>query len=296
MKSHFIIFNLFTVFLFGIKASYSSDDIELGYTPVPFDSIIFEDYRAISYNYVDSLGEQFDRETGIRIFKKNKRLISINENINELTNLCSLLPYIHDDCYFHDINKDGLKELVITVGWMGGSCCEGGLKLYSINDTANLLIEMTPTTVGFRIKDIENDSIPEFITWDGTFTFFMYYPYRAFNQQLIWKWDGIKYRIANSHFADYLLNQLGSNKMPPLEYITEVDSTKIDSIQTIGLPSFYFLDMVFGYYFAGKPQTGDSLFDVYWPPNLPGKDNYWQEIHNRIDADTLWPQILDSNW
>jgi hypothetical protein len=302
MKSYFILFSIYTVFTVNPNSVRGSESNNSGYISVPYDSIISGEYRAVRYTYKDTLGQAVDFQTGISVYKRDMKLISISEDINEMVNLCSdlfsypVLPYIHNDCYFHDINKDGLSEMVITDGWAGGSCCEGGLKLYSIDDTAKLLIEMTPTIAGFYAFDIENDSIPEFITWDDTYTSFLDYPYRAFIQRLIWKWDGTKYRIANGKFEDYLLNELGPNKMPLQNYLDEPDSIQIHSNQFIEVPSYYFWDMVLGYYFVGKPQVGDSLFNVYWRPEMPGKEKYWQELHKRIKADTLWPQILQSNW
>ncbi len=97
-------------------------------------------------------------------------------------------------------------------------------------------------------------------------------------------------------FSKYLLDTLGINQMPPINDIDSPMSLQISVHDSIKVPTYFNIYMVFGYYFAGEPNRADSLFNLYWPVGVESKDDYYKEIKSRIENDPNWPQILDSNW
>jgi hypothetical protein len=296
MKACMIILKFTVLILIWQNIVFSQEVFNSEYLQIPSDSIVMDRYKEVTYFYADSSGNNVDRYNMIRIFKDDTEIISFGEGISELLDFCQVLSYIKNDCYLQDINKDGYKELIIVYSTGGGSCCEGAGFLYSVRDNATLLLSMEPTVVGFQITDIENDSIPEIISHDGVFNFFSYYNYREFSQPLIWRWDGNKYRIANARFAKYILNQLGPNQLPPESDWYQLSDLQVTAHSSIAMPSESFWDMVFSYYMAGRPKEADSLFSAFWPPAVPDRDKYLQDIKSRINSDPYWPQILDSNW
>lgn len=267
------------------------------YLQVPSDSLFFDGYKAVTYNYEDSSGHLMSVVNVLRIFRDQRELIAVYDEFSGMYNFCEFLSYIKDNCYLQDINKDGLKELIVIYATGGASCCEGAGYLYSMSDSAMLLLQMKPTLASFEIADLEHDSIPEIITYDDTFTSFMEYPYRSFLQQLIWRWDGKKYRLANRKFADYILNQLGPNQIPPLDVLNSHTWLWVTASKSVEAPTDEFWNMVFSYYFAGKPVQADSLFNTYWPPGVQGKDDYYKELKRRTSSsDPLWRDIMESHW
>ena len=266
------------------------------YLQVPSDSLFFDGYKAVTYNYEDSSGHITSILNVLRIFRGRKEMIAVYDECSGMYNFCESLPIFKDNCYLQDINKDGLGELIIAYGTGGANCCEGGY-LYSMADSAILLLQMKPALLSFELTDIDNDSIPEILTCADIFASFMEYPYRSFMQWLIWKWDGKSYRLANGRFADYILDQLGPNQIPPLDVLNGHTKLWVTASKLIDAPSNAFWEMVFSYYFAGKPLQADSLFNTYWPPNVPGKDEYYKELKRRTSSlNPLWQNIKESNW
>jgi hypothetical protein len=280
----------------GLKSAYCQPDYYSEYIQVPYDSVVFDDYKAISYGYQDSAGHQMSMRVVLRIFKNQKEwMIFKDDCINAITSFCSYLSYLKNNCYLSDINKDGHREFLITHATCGASDGQMGGYLYSVNDSANLVLNIPPSIADFKIEDLEHDSIPEIIAHDDLFTFFMDYPYRKFSQPLIWKWDGEKYRIANGRYADYILDPLGPNQLPPKSDWFKSYPFPVTARSSIKVPYDSFWDMVFSYYMVGRSTEADSLFNTLWPPEVPDKEKYQREIKKRIEQDPYWPQILQSN-
>ena len=285
------------VILFCISelAFAQKEKIDDYYYIVPSESLFFDGYKSIKYEYQDSAGG-LGMMTALRIFKDRKELLFVKDNLYEMFSFCNYLPYIKNDCYAQDINKDGHKEIIIEYNTGGGNCCEGAGYLYSLDDTAKLLLEMPPTEASFEIKDLEDDSIPEIIIYDHKFIGFFDYPFRAFMQRLIWRWDGSKYRIANMRFTKYYFASSDVDLTSSIENLSDTMTVVVDSMTTQVVPDFLFWDAILDYYFTGRPAQGDSIFNNYWPSIAPDKEIYHKELKKRIAADPYWPQILDSNW
>ena len=169
MKS-IVILSLVVILFCLIEYAFAQrEKIDDSYYIVPEDSLLFDGYKAITYQYQDSAGQAKAMVNAIAIFKGGEKLIFQKDNIYSVFSFCDRqiyngsLSYIKDHCYLQDINKDGHKELLISYSTGGADCCDAGY-LYSLNDTAKLLIEIKPTYAGFQIADLENDSIPEIIT------------------------------------------------------------------------------------------------------------------------------------
>jgi hypothetical protein len=292
------IINILLMLLFFTMPGYAweNENFAPEYNQVPHDSFYIENYKVVLSHYEDSTGTEIFLENILSLYKDKHVLITVYGGKSQMYNYCASLPYLHDGCFLQDINKDGFKEVIVEYSLTGASCCEGAGHLFSLRDTAALILEMPPADTRFQIRDYENDSIPEIVTVDGVFQFFFDYNFRAFMEPLFWKWDGTKYKIANKQFAARILNALGPNQMPAMKDLAWVDSVQLSASNIIGVPSYQYFNMVFGYYAAGMPDKADSLFDQYWPDGVNGKDVYYKEIKNRIKNDPYWPQILDSDW
>jgi len=149
--------------------AWNSEEVFQEFIRVPYDSFAVADYKVVMYHYQDSTGQGLGLENILKIFRDNIELVSVSDGMSELFNYCQALPFIKESCFLHDINLDGKDEIIVTYATGGGSCCEGAGYLFSMGDTATLLLEMPPANTSFQIRDYENDSIPEIITVDVSF-------------------------------------------------------------------------------------------------------------------------------
>jgi hypothetical protein len=207
--------------------------------------------------------------------------------------------------YLKDFDGDGFNEIIICCISGGNHCCED-MMVYSLQNPPILRSQVHTDYVSEgRLKDLDEDSIPEYIwtdTWfDGWKTFNTAWKNgeSQWLPELIWKWDVSQYRIANYQFLEFynenIRQYFNPSELP--KYSEESRTRGYDS--TAAAPIFpppILTSIMLNYYYAGQMAKADSIFNDFWPTNTPGKSVFYRDFENYLISNTHWPDILKSEW
>jgi hypothetical protein len=288
-------------------------DLPEGGTLQAQDTILLKDFTAVYYIKCDSEGHRWSIGNVLIIYKNNQEVMTIDEGGASIANICELLTpasagYVEvpeydedgaltsytyvkksDTCYYRDINNDSIDEIIIDIFTGGANCCFT-TRVYALKDSLEELLNFDAIAHGSSLVDIENDSIPEFITWDNEWTGWRsdYTSWKAYLPQIIWRWNGYKYRVANFRFADYLIKLL------------DLDSYKIPSNDSTRKPEDFYEENLWGFminnYYAGRADLADSIFNACWPAQDTMKLKLYEQFQQRLRWSEYWPQVLESKW
>lgn len=101
----------------------------------------------------------------------------------------------------HDINQNGIADLVINT-FSGGAHCCSGTKIFEFGSTNKVIFDdFSECPVEF--KDLDDDGITEIIGCDSTWA----YRYCSFASSalpaIVWEWGGEYYNIANPEYPGF---------------------------------------------------------------------------------------------
>lgn len=276
------------------------------------DTIPLKDFTAVYY-IIDSAGYRWNPGNVLIIYKNNQEVMAIDEGWAGLKNICTILgpksterarinDYDDDGgittahyaintnmCYIGDINGDSIDEIIIDIFTGGANCCFT-TRVYAVKDSLEELLNFDMIAQDCGFIDIDNDSIPEVFTWDNNWTGWRsdYTSWKAYLPQIIWRWDGHKYRVANFKFADYLIKQ------------NNLDSYKISTKDSLQKSQEFYGEGIWGpminNYYAGRADLADSMFNAGWPDQDTMKLKIYEQFQQQLRWSEYWPQVLESKW
>jgi hypothetical protein len=226
------------------------------------------------------------------VYKNGHLMVDVDECGVEFVDICGILTNHKDTCLVGDINRDSIDEIVLYTWTGGGSCCDGA-QVYALEDSIKLIFKMPSGKAMLFIKDINGDSVPELITHDQNWLFWEdeadggKYAYYAFQPQLIWQWDGRKYRLSNYKYKDYLMKEFTGYSGASVD-----DSIRI-SYNCESISTWYF--MIYGYY-LGIGDLADSAFYKCWPGDDSTKQAKYNVFKEKLISGPYWKELQESNW
>ena len=313
----FIIIVLMSVIFLNslLKAESELDDEEI---LVVKDTIPLNNYKAIRYYKYRKFNRDVFLGVVYSIYQGNKEVAQIYDARLELSSICALMRPVsagHNQtpdsnligkivserdttkphsCYFGDINGDNIDEIVLEGYSMGAHCCSSTW-IYGLGDSLKLLLYIDACEFDDAFIDLNNDSIPEILTWDNQWTSWRdenaRYQYTIFLPPVIWSWDKNRYRVANIKFADYLIKHYNLDRNRGI-YTNPENSP----FPPFSCDEYDLWDFVIKNYYAGRADLADSLFNACWPAQDTMKLIIYQQFQHRLRVSKYWPQVLESKW
>lgn len=201
--------------------------------------------------------------------------------------------------YARDINGDGFKEIII-LGHTGlGSCCNH-LAFHTLSDSVviDLGIFELKDLGEYQLKDLDKDSIPElifsdphFVKWNTSFS-------SSPHPTIIWKWHENKYKAANYKFSKYLAEQITKENYKNLEKAIKrrVEKEYDPQHEFYKYPPSELWGLMLDYIYCNQSDKAKSIFDQYWPKEIPGKDEFYEEFQAKYKSSDYWKDINRSDW
>jgi hypothetical protein len=172
------------------------------------------------------------------------------------------------------------------------------MRLYTISDSAIFLDSVQAENSTAFLKDLDRDSIPEFIANDLHFLWWKTWKTESPRPLLVWKWDGNRFKLANYRFRDFIIEfhsrWVNFSELPKIDSSMTSGYDRNDEIPVFPPPELAIV--MLAYIYAGRPQMADSIFDSYWQDTIPGKDAYYRDFHQQLDSNPIWPELQQSNW
>ena len=204
--------------------------------------------------------------------------------------------YPKDEYYSHgdDITGDGIPNLLVLEGGGGSSSFSDSCHVLSLGEECKL-IQTLP--VG-EFVDLDQDSILEYLTCDGIFTFWHAGHADSPAPRMI-----LAYREGQYRLAPDLMYQ----PLPEQEVITQkIQEVKEEcnklKLQESSLHCWHedevYLDpSVWGFMldllYTGHPQGALDFLDAVWPEGEEGKELFLIEFKQRLNSSKEWKRIRD---
>jgi hypothetical protein len=263
---------------------------------VPTDSIDMGDYVAVFYDIYDKSGEKKQAKQ-LSIYRDNKIAATVS------TAYITLYNFAQDKknakpVYRKDVNKDGIDEIIIIGRTNGFDCCYHagmhGLTPDKFTDITRFELKQTDNLF---FKDINKDSIPEIFFKDANFANWHARLVDSPLPELIWEWHNGDYRLANYKYADYLAKDLKKLDFAKLQAAIKTwteNYNPASEAQKYPPPMFwgYMLD----YIYADQAAKADSIFNEYWPKEIPGKDEFYAEFKQHLEDGIYWKGLQESKY
>jgi hypothetical protein len=180
-----------------------------------------------------------------------------------------------------DLNGDKIPDAVIET-YSGGAHCCFGTQVYSLDTEPKLLLKKPESNTGGQFKDLNDDGILEFITYDDIFA----YQYCAFagspTAKAVLQYDPLTalYIPASPLFSSEYAQDIRkytetAEKAKPGDYGEWDDTTKCGV-----------LPMTLAYIYSGDLENARSELKRVYP--YPDKDAFWDEIMLLIQDSPLY--------
>jgi hypothetical protein len=284
---------------------------------VKTDTINLGEYKMISEYWL--LMNQYEIRHTIRINKDSTTLIRVSDFEVDIYRFCTDSMNDSLSCFAKDLDADNIREILITCFSGGQGCCRG-LVVYSLEDKPRIKSQIESNYIDAQLIDFDYDSIPEYIYRDYGTIAWNDETWKSYTPLLIWKWDKSGYKLANYKFSFYVINgvvpQYSRSDLPAqdsqlisvnsyLKGYSLYDDTSAITIAGIdsaghehmgGFPSRYFYNAMTQLFYAGLFAQADSLIDIYWPANIPGKDYYYNDFKRRMQSEPHWKELQESKW
>jgi len=170
-----------------------------------------------------------------------------------------------------DLNGDDYPEVVVET-FSGGAHCCFGTQVYSLRETAALILQKPESNAGGFFEDLDADGVSEFVTYDDSFAY-QYCPYAAgVAVKVIMVYDaGLdRYIPANPRFPDQYVGEVATNEQRALAApgeLGEWDGTNVCAILPLSLD----------YLYMGQPDKAQTEF---------------ASRYSGLDTDAKWAEIL----
>lgn len=123
---------------------------------------------------------------------------------------------------------------------------------------------------------------------------------------LVWKWDGVKYRLANYKLGDQILER--QNRIFERYNIPEIDTLNLQRLLNWELKVEYYdpaieesypielLRVMLDLIYTGHPNWADTLFNKAWPDSVAYKQVFYDDVMQMVHSSPYWPQLQQSDW
>lgn len=260
------------------------------------DTIWLNEYKAVIYDVYDEDGEK--KSEMMTLFKDTRLVNSFGSKTVSLYNFGTSADSAKGEKYRKDINNDGIDE-IITIGFTGSGNCCNIITIASLNSNYVELNQFNLREIEvFYFEDLDNDSIPELIFRDAAFINWQAPFDESPKPLLIWKWLNYSYKLANFKFSDYLLSKITDEDFQELEKLIKVRVEKEydPEHKYYNTPPPRLWGIMLEYIYADKSEKADSIFNQYWPEEIPGKDDFYRDFQSRLEKGPYWSQLKKSYW
>ncbi|MEE9118207.1 MAG: hypothetical protein V3U02_06405 [Calditrichia bacterium] len=286
---------MFTAILFSItlltNCIENPEELSIYFEIAGRDTVDIGKFRGeICYRYYEEHKINFM----LRIMKDTEVVFETGDHEIDLYNFSSDSTKA---IYANDIDGDGTLEFILHCNSGGQQCCNG-FYVYSLYEKPVIRDSVVCYNPIGQLDDLDGDGIPEIFCGDDWFLGWKAHWSKSAGFRLIWKWDGERYRLANFKFADYLLEQAMKwwkyDKIPTpeilegLHYDPDLDEPDFPPVQLWG--------RMLVYIYTGESNKADSLFDDYWPEEIPGKEEFYRDFRWHLERNGHWQQLLESDW
>lgn len=278
-----------------IKAQSRSPEIlGNGADSIFIDSIFIQGFRFDEYYYPNLKNDPGGRS--YLVYRDNKLLFKSPPCQRPHIFPCTLgdMP-----CTFLDINGDGFKEIVI-VCYLGGNAGNTDAYIYSVNNPTKLIAALADDEKGeFSLSDCERDGFPEPTFGDLNYHCWHYGCSGSPRPYLVWKWDGIRYKLANFKLGYLFLKNELNIDVKYLDWDEFINDdfkvTKYDPEDEYRYPVELLRTMLNFIYF-GYSNYADTLFNRVWPDSVANKKLFYDDLWQKINSDPYWAKLQKSNW
>lgn len=258
------------------------------------DTTIIGDYTVYFYHGNCNLTPGY---SGIEILRDGEVLVSEGECRTNIYNFCEDSTDYSPECVFRDINGDSSPEAIITKYWGGQHCCVE-LFVFSLRAPHDTLDGLMADLAWADIKDLDGDSIPEFGYIDRCWMGWKGDRWNWLSPFLVWKWDGVRFRVANYQFPEYVIGQgIYREEWKVLEKMAGTTGVTYDpEAQFPEFPPMDFGEILVSHIYAGLQDSARVILDKYWPEDIPGKEQYYESIWEYMRNNQDWDEISNSRW
>jgi len=186
-----------------------------------------------------------------------------------------------------DITGDSRPNLVISA-WSGAEHCCFSFDVFQIDEDfqalANLFVGYDD---GSHFKDLDGDSILEFVTKDWTFAYwktsFAYSPA-----------PDVFLRFENGQYT--LATDLMRKPLPPQkEFQQKTESVRSESWPTEGQPPSSLWGHMLDLIYQGNTEAAWQFFESAWLESQPGKAQFLKEFQEELAGSPYWSEIQAFN-
>ncbi len=266
---------------------------------IPEDTLYFDGFRAV-------YSRNLDWERRWQVFIGDK-LIMTSPQFNMIVNIGNVTCQVHspnDTCNIVDLTGDGIGEVIFSYP-SGGNDGTGSSFIYTLNP-ADSSAKRIGTFDGFKLgydevypKDIDRDSIPEMISRNRMWECWNVPCAGSPAPLMIWKWTGKRYRLANFKYSNYILEKRGTAYKDTV-WLTSSIRRWVRDVYGSPASGMPYPPEVWGatldFIYAGRSREADSVFNAWWPPEIPDKEKCYKELWQHVHADPSWPELMKSDW
>ncbi|MFH0930538.1 MAG: hypothetical protein V1890_01185 [Candidatus Zixiibacteriota bacterium] len=222
--------------------------------------------------------KDLDRQDSLVIFElKGTKLTEIFNSVEWLYELGNSLN--GDSSGVKDLNKDGLKELIVT-GGTGGNCwtCKY-LKIFQVKDqkVREFLPQLPETQVIYGILDLNGDNVDELLILDAEWEVNMYMDLChacSPSVDLVYTWKKDRYQEASPEFPFYYEEKISEIE----KEIKEMEIEEKGSDYYMGKVISIFLN----YVQKGEKEKGWEVFKNYMV-----EENFKDKAFKNIDKEIV---------
>jgi hypothetical protein len=269
---------------------------------VPVDILYFGEYTLINYKII------LDEDTNWRnfvIYRGNDTILTSMTWYPppELYTFCYHSGGAGPICPLKDLNGDGKDEVIIILG-SGGSAGNESAYIYTLDSTAINIGsfdgfdgELGP----FGMEDIDCDSLMEVTMWDEHNNYWPCGNGTMGSINLVWKWDGKNYRLANYKLADQILrklNHLNPDSLNILLIGIKKNPEKISNFNPSieqGWP-VELMELMLALVYANKTPLAEKACEYSWQKGDSTRYIFERVFWKHVKSGPHWQELQESNW
>ena len=179
-----------------------------------------------------------------------------------------------------DVNRDSYPELIVET-FSGGAHCCFGTQVFSLRETAVLILKKPESNAGGYFEDLENDGVSEFVTFDDSFAY-MYCPYAAgvsVKSILAYIPEQILYTPASPRFASSYTEDIAEHEQRAIAIPGELGEWDGSNVCAI-------LPLALDYLYTGQAERARNEFDSRYIG--PDSNATWNEVLQVVQSSPLY--------
>jgi len=269
---------------------------------IALDTVHFSGYTLIRYKVFED-GEYWMQNFDIYLCEK-KLLASITwYPPPELYTFCYHSQGEGFPCAIRDINNDRKGEIIINIFSGGSGGNEAGF-IYTLDTVATEIgvFNGIETDLGpFGLEDIDGDTCMEVVMWD---THNNYWPYgngANGSINLVWRWDGKKYRLGNFKMADQILKNVNHLNPDSLSFLLEKIKNNPDKISNFNpaIESNWppeLMELMLALIYTNKAPLAEKACEYSWQKGDTTRNIYERLFWDHVKSGPHWEELQKSDW